>query len=127
MLAQQSVIAVWCLAVSDKGRTFVSEHPQWAQGAGSPCPAGAGCRVFKKDMSTLHLPRKCFLAYAGVFFLCALNLLYVTLDTVVLLPRCTGVSLLVKEGMRDKRLILNWMLGYNPHGPLEMSESNIEL
>lgn len=70
VLAQQSIVAVWCLAVSNKGRTFVSEHPEQAEGAGSPCPAGAGCSVFKKDMSTLHQSRKSFLAYAGVFFVC---------------------------------------------------------
>lgn len=28
VLAQQSIVAVWCLAVSNKGRTFVSEHPE---------------------------------------------------------------------------------------------------
>lgn len=87
MLAQWSIIAVWCLAVSDKGRTFVSEHPQWAQGAGSPCPAGAGCSVFKKDISALHLSRKSFHAYARAFPL------YASLDTVVPLSHCKGASL----------------------------------
>lgn len=67
-------------------------------------------------------PEKAFLLMLGVG-LCVLNPPYVSLDTVTLLPHCTGVSLLVKEGMKDWRLIRNWAFGYNPHGTLEMSEA----
>lgn len=70
VLAQQSRVAVWCLTVSNKGKTFVSEHPECAWGAGSPSPAGAGRGMFKKDISTLYLSRKSFLAYARGSFVC---------------------------------------------------------
>lgn len=45
-------------------------------------------------------PEKAFLLMLG-YFLCVLNPLFASLDTVVLLLHCTGVSLLVKEGMKD--------------------------